>query len=229
MKDLPRIRAMDTSTLSRKRTRDSQQFKAYTHYTVHGHPSDHQTYINDDPDVLPPASSSSTWKRRRLSRSNDDSGLELELDSAPPSPWIDNYCQPSPLELTGCTTPNEEQDLPKERKRHREEWEELKGLYLEAVMAYGCECLLEIHLYFSSLKFILSASHDPHGTLNLLHHVIEECHAFLVEHKDPSILFTPLVRNQDGTWSPQNLSGPDERLFRNWSETTSPSVLFTFK
>lgn len=82
-------------------------------------------------------------------------------------------------------------------------------------------------LLLSSLKYIYSASPDPREALDLLRHVIEECHGFLVVHNDPSILFTPLVRNEDGTWSPDNLSGPDERLFRNWSGRTSDSVSYT--
>lgn len=162
--DLPCIQVLPTPTLSRKRPRDSQDLqiegsKAHTYYTtVRAHASwdaAPQVYINNDQDdeadedlILTSASpsrsvsSSSTWKRRRVSKPKDDSELGLEyLDSIPPSPWIDNCRQPSPLELTDFTTPNEEQDIPKERKRHREEWEELKGLYMEALAAYECKHL----------------------------------------------------------------------------------------
>lgn len=155
------VQLMPTATpLSRKRSRDT---KAHSFYTVRGHTNWDpalQVYINDNDDhddeaeedlILTSAtpsrsvSSSSTWKRRRVSKLKDDNELELEyVDSAPPSPWITNYRQPSPLELTECTLANDEQDLPKERKRHREEWEELKGLYMEAIAAYESKHLLHI-------------------------------------------------------------------------------------
>lgn len=146
---------MHTPSHSRKRARDLQESHAC--YAVHDHvaylDTDLRTYISEnkndeaeeDTSPTPSVSSSSAWKRRRVLKQNDDSEFELEyLDSVPPSPWIHNHRQPSPLELTACTTPNEEQDLPKERKRYREEWEELKGLYIKALGAYGGGCSLEI-------------------------------------------------------------------------------------
>lgn len=83
--------------------------------------------------------------------------------------------------------------------------------------------LLSTFIPSASLEFL----GDPREALDILRHVIEECHEFLVVHKDPSILFSPLVQKEDGTWSPQNLSGPDQRLFRNWSESASASVSYT--
>lgn len=182
MMDLPRIQVTATPALSRKRARDSQDLqsdgsKVHTYYTVRGHASwdaAHQLSVHDsqddeaDEDLIPaPASprsvsSSSTWKRRRVSELHDDSELELEyVDSVPPSPWIDSHQQPSPLELTECTTPNEDQDLPKERKRHREEWEVLKGLYMEAIVAYGCECLLETPVCFRHSDLFIQLTMIP--------------------------------------------------------------------
>ena len=86
---------------------------------------------------------------------------------------------------------------------------------------------LEISMHSPHPDFIHLAGRDPRAALDLFRRVIEECHGFLVVHSDPSILFTPLIRNKDGTWSPQNLSGPDERLFRNWSGRKNDSVSYT--
>lgn len=60
---------------------------------------------------------------------------------------------------------------------------------------------------------------DPHevsvNTIHQLHHVILECHGFLVDYNDPSVLFTPQFIH-DECHSPVNLTPPEERLLRDW-------------
>ncbi|OSC96678.1 hypothetical protein PYCCODRAFT_1347963, partial [Trametes coccinea BRFM310] len=84
-----------------------------------------------------------------------------------------------------------------------EDWENLKELFARAAERYDAD--------------------DVQEALPLLRAVIRECHRFLMDHPDPSVVYAnpPHARSH----SPDALTPTDERINRDWGMDTEPPPL----
>ena len=130
------------------------------------------------------------------------------------------------------------------RSADYEDWENLKELFARAADRYdGVYLLLFPHLL---LFFLLHTCSSPIsssiGSANaypplrsppadefleavpLLRAVIRECHRFLIDHPDPSVVYADPRPNRSSQ-SPEAITPTEERLHRDWdSDIDTPSV-----
>ncbi|KAH9852005.1 hypothetical protein C2E23DRAFT_828614 [Lenzites betulinus] len=89
------------------------------------------------------------------------------------------------------------------RSADYEDWENLKELFARAAERYDADDLPE--------------------ALPLLRAVIRECHRFLMDHPDPSVVYADPQRSRSSR-SPDAITPTEERLSRDWGMDTDPAA-----
>ncbi|KDQ61795.1 hypothetical protein JAAARDRAFT_31273 [Jaapia argillacea MUCL 33604] len=164
-------------------------------------------YFDDDDDDCTRSSTSGSSKRRRCSgpETEDESFTALSNGPSRPSPFPVSSEDSDAHSRSPSRRPSLMASMVTVVERHtqtvsthcgHDEWEKLKDTFARAAEHYE--------------------SDDISVALPLLRQVIHECHRFLLDYPDPSILFAdPPILPQP---SPQTLTPSDERLSRDWDD-----------
>ncbi|KAI0640662.1 hypothetical protein C8Q79DRAFT_1004078 [Trametes meyenii] len=118
------------------------------------------------------------------------------------SPQRSPHFSPPPLSTTHSILSSPRANDKQLRSADYEDWENLKELFARAAERYDADDIPE--------------------ALPLLRAVIRECHRFLLDHPDPSVVYADPLHHRSSR-SPDAITPTEERLNRDWGMDTDPS------
>ena len=201
----------------------------------------HEVYHEDDDEVDDRRSdSSASSKRRRLSPHHSDLSLSPTSGHGSSTPLSDHLlynaalrplnsppklaiAAMSPQSLSRATSTSTASDASSKGKAVHsadfEDWENLKELFARAAERYDGASSPGPDRAQSQLAPPPAADDIPEA-IPLLRAVIRECHRFLIDHPDPSVVYADAHANRPSR-SPDAITPTDERLVRDWTDADS--------